>query len=231
MALVQSDVDGVLTEARRFFKLGPKTANKIYVGSNPASAKQTVRNENAKHVMSAMGAWRRSWMFAQDAGQTPIEIGADWVADGATLGNCWEMSLVTTHFCNRRLGTRAREIGICMTNQPGDHGFVMVRDGMTRQSITDFLEQYSTIDRFARYQLSGYWIIDCWSGVACRSFDYKTQIRQKFTAWHEQGKHIVSGATPTPSGDITMRAQSPIGRYWLNLIHSSLSLVNARASF
>ena len=187
MPIIQADVDGVLEQARAFYKGGGKTTNKVYLNigdPDDIPPKRWDRNDEAEDEDNEIMNWEMSV-------PPGVDEGALIVNEGFRRGNCQLMSKVVRYYSERSAPLLNKRASLCtaevLIRGLFSHVFVVVSDPHVR------MFEYPTVARMANAHppASGAWVIDCWANLACPAPEYGSRLRAKMDTWRAYGKVVL----------------------------------------
>ncbi|SRR5258708_5777647 len=181
--MTEMEITSVLRQARAHYKGGYKSSNKVYAQNN--TPKERARNnivDDPNPIGHDILALRRS---LRPYGLNMEQKGEHYLTSGITYGNCGEMAAVALRLCRLRFGPRI-PVFTAELRPPGDHIFLVLSVNGRRPSSMAI-----NVYQLSREDPANFWVIDCWSNVACSVRDYPHRLRTKFKKWATDGKEIV----------------------------------------
>jgi hypothetical protein len=175
MPITQEDVDRVLAMTRGHYRSHDAPHSSINLYEDPPDERQRQRNGIASAATDAISEMRRRF----DSNKGMPEIGAFFVINGITAGNCAEMTSVSSHFCvtDTHLAGKMTEMWVCQTPETeiAAHTFLVASDGCNLSNIRPFsIEALADLTKKA-----GVWVIDAWLDIACHASEYKDNMMEK----------------------------------------------------
>ncbi|MDX7988300.1 hypothetical protein FE392_13315 [Xenorhabdus sp. 12] len=194
---IENIVKEALSDTRRYFNL--KTQNKCYEESArlelPEHKRQFYLPEKIEERYALLSKSRSQMTYSQSPYKKNHILESTQGNDH--VGNCDEYSskafkcLIKKSRLILEIYQREFDISIIHITSPStqfNHGIVMISSNYLNQ----FTDRENLPDLFNRYHDSEIWICDPWANIACLSYNYPIEWKNKMFKWDGKGKLLNS---------------------------------------